>query len=336
MLQRYGVPVVYPAEQTCCGQPAFNSGYWEEARRVIRHFCDVFEPHRWIVCPSGSCTAMCRVFFGHADPDPRIVGIGRRVFELTEFLHDMLGVTDTGATFPHKVTMHIGCHGRRELGVVDPPMRLLRSVRGLTYCELPNIDECCGFGGTFSVKMPGTSLAMGGDEGREHRPQRRRGGGIERHQLPDAHRRHAAAQSRHATYPHHAHRRGAGGRLGRGRERTNVEKQMTKDGKCESQITKRIPDSSSFSICHSFVISNFDLRHSEGLMLNFTYHNPVKIVFGKGSIAELPKLMPAERQGAADLRRRVDQAKRRVRPGARRPEGPAGARVRRHRAESPL
>ena len=96
--------MVYPPEQTCCGQPAFNSGYWEEARRVIRHFCDVFEPHRWIVCPSGSCTAMCRVFFGHADPDPRIVGIGRRVFELTEFLHDMLGVTDTEATFPHKVT----------------------------------------------------------------------------------------------------------------------------------------------------------------------------------------------------------------------------------------
>jgi len=81
------------------------------------------------------------------------------VFELTEFLHDMLGVTDTEATFPHKVTMHIGCHAaaswRRR-----PPMRLLKSVRGLTYCELPNITECCGFGGTFSVKMPGTSLAM--------------------------------------------------------------------------------------------------------------------------------------------------------------------------------
>ncbi len=70
-------------------------------------------------------------------------------------------MTDTGAVFPHKVTMHIGCHGRRELGVVEPPMRLLQSVRGLTYCELPNIEECCGFGGTFSVKMPGTSLAMG-------------------------------------------------------------------------------------------------------------------------------------------------------------------------------
>ena len=223
------MPVVYPAEQTCCGQPAFNSGYWEEARRVIRHFCDVFEPHRWIVCPSGSCTAMCRVFFGHADPDPRIVGIGRRVFELTEFLHDILGVTDTGATFPHKVTMHIGCHGRRELGVVEPPMRLLQSVRGLTYCELPNIEECCGFGGTFSVKMPGTSLAMGGTKVENIV---RSGAEVvvsQRHQLPDAHRRHPAAQSRHAAHPHHAHRRGAGG--GRGRRNWKLKMQM-----CKSQV----------------------------------------------------------------------------------------------------
>ena len=161
LLTRQGVPVVYPAEQTCCGQPAFNSGYWEEARRVIRHFCDVFAEHRWIVCPSGSCAAMCRVFFGHVDPDERIVSVGRRVFELTEFLADVLDVTDTGATFPHKVTLHNGCHTRRELGVVEPPLKLLESVRQMTYCELPDVEDCCGFGGTFSVKMPGTSLAMG-------------------------------------------------------------------------------------------------------------------------------------------------------------------------------
>jgi len=161
LLTRHGTPVVYPDEQTCCGQPAFNSGYWEEARRVIRHFCNVFADHRWIVTPSGSCAAMCRVFFGHVDPDERIVGVGRRVFELTEFLVDVLGVTDTGATFPHKAALHIGCHTRRELGVVEPPQRLLQSVRGLTHCELPNVEECCGFGGTFSVKMAGTSLAMG-------------------------------------------------------------------------------------------------------------------------------------------------------------------------------
>ncbi len=161
LLTDQGVPVVYPEEQTCCGQPAFNSGYWEEARRVIHHFCKVFADYRYIVCPSGSCTAMCRVFFGHVDPDDRIVGVGSRVFELTEFLVDVLGVGDTGAEFPHKVTMHSGCHGRRELGLVKQPLRLLQNVRGIQYCELPNIEECCGFGGTFSVKMPGTSLAMG-------------------------------------------------------------------------------------------------------------------------------------------------------------------------------
>ncbi len=155
------VPVVYPPEQTCCGQPAFNSGYWDEARRVVRHFAEAFGDHKWIVSPSGSCTAMCRVFFGHVDPDERVVEVGRRVYELTEFLVEVMGVTDVGARFPHKVTLHNGCHTRRELGVVNPPLELLKKVEGLEYVELPNAEECCGFGGTFSVKMPGTSLAMG-------------------------------------------------------------------------------------------------------------------------------------------------------------------------------
>jgi L-lactate dehydrogenase complex protein LldE len=104
---------------------------------------------------------MCRVFFGHVDADPEIAGVGRRVFELTEFLVNVLGVTDTGASFPYKVALHNGCHTRRELGVVEPPLKLLQSVRGIEYREIPNVEECCGFGGTFSVKMPGTSLAMG-------------------------------------------------------------------------------------------------------------------------------------------------------------------------------
>ena len=161
LLTQFGVPIEYPPEQTCCGQPAFNSGYWEEARRVIHHFCDAFDKYKYIVCPSASCTAMARVFFGHVDSDERIVGVGSRVFELTEFLVEILGVTDTGASFPHTVTMHGGCHGRRELGILEQPLALLKNIRGLTYSELPNIEECCGFGGTFSVKMPGTSLAMG-------------------------------------------------------------------------------------------------------------------------------------------------------------------------------
>jgi L-lactate dehydrogenase complex protein LldE len=161
LLAKQGIELSYPSEQTCCGQPAFNSGYWEQAKSVIHHFCDVFRDYKWIVSPSGSCTAMARVFFGHVDPDPRIVEVGSRVVELTEFLVEVLGVTDVGARFPHRVTLHNGCHTRRELGVVEPPMRLLEKVQGLSFVELPNVEECCGFGGTFSVKMPGTSLAMG-------------------------------------------------------------------------------------------------------------------------------------------------------------------------------
>ena len=144
-----------------------------------------------------------------------MVDIGRRVFELTEFLVDILGVTDTGATFPYKTTLHIGCHSRRELGAPEQPMKLLGNVRGLTYCELPNIEECCGFGGTFSVKMPGTSLAMGKTKVENIVKSGADVRRFQRHQLPHAHRRHFAPQSGHATYPHHAHRRRARRRLGK-------------------------------------------------------------------------------------------------------------------------
>ena len=161
LLRRQDIPVVFPEKQTCCGQPAFNSGYWDEARKVVCQFCDAFEPYKWIVGPTGSCSCMARVFFSHVDPDPRIAEIGGRACEITEFLVNVLGVSDTGASYPHKVTLHIGCHTRRELGVVEPCHTLLSSVRGLEYCPLPEIEECCGFGGTFSVKMPGTSLSMG-------------------------------------------------------------------------------------------------------------------------------------------------------------------------------
>jgi len=164
LLERLGTPVVFPPEQTCCGQPAFNSGYWEPSRKVIQHFRDTFAEHRWIVTPSGSCAAMCRVFFEHVDPSEETVAVGRRVFELTEFIVDVLGITDTQATFAEKVTMHTGCHTRRELGVAEQPLTLLSNVRELQYHELPDVEQCCGFGGTFSVKMPDMSLDMGLDK----------------------------------------------------------------------------------------------------------------------------------------------------------------------------
>ena len=161
LLEEQGIPLVFPKEQTCCGQPAFNSGYWDDAKKVIEQFGRAFSGYDWIVTPSGSCAAMCRVFFEEAAPGSDAAKLGKRVFDISEFLVNILGVTNTGATFPKKVTMHIGCHTRRELGLVEAPMTLLRSIQGLEYIELPNMEECCGFGGTYSVKMAGTSLAMG-------------------------------------------------------------------------------------------------------------------------------------------------------------------------------
>lgn len=165
ILRRAGVVPDFPDGQTCCGQPAFNSGYWDDARRVVRHFCDVFREYRWIVCPSGSCAAMCRNFFGHLDPQPEVVDVGARVYELCEFLVDVLGVDGIDLQLPGdnplKVALHIGCHTRRELGAADQAEKLLRSVRNIDYREIPDVTDCCGFGGTFSVKVPEVSLDMG-------------------------------------------------------------------------------------------------------------------------------------------------------------------------------
>ncbi|MCF0234142.1 MAG: (Fe-S)-binding protein [Thermoguttaceae bacterium] len=161
ILEKLGIPLVYPDEQTCCGQPAFNSGYWDDARKVMDKFEKVFNKYKWIVTPSSACASMCRVFYKEAAPQSPAVAVGARVYELSEFLAKVLGKTDFGARFPHKVAMHIGCHGRRELGIAAAAQALLENVRDLEYVPIPNVEECCGFGGTFSVKMPGTSIAMG-------------------------------------------------------------------------------------------------------------------------------------------------------------------------------
>jgi len=161
ILENEGLSLEFPPEQTCCGQAAFNSGYWPEAKRVMEHFERVFSKYRWIVTPSGSCAAMCRVFFEQLAPGSVAAAVGKRVFEISEFLVDVLGKTDFGVRCPKKVGLHIGCHTRRELGIVDAPLKLLQGIRDLEYVPIPFVDECCGFGGTFSVKMAGTSLAMG-------------------------------------------------------------------------------------------------------------------------------------------------------------------------------
>ncbi|MGI6401789.1 MAG: (Fe-S)-binding protein [Thermoguttaceae bacterium] len=161
ILEKLNIPVAYPEGQTCCGQPAFNSGYWKDAAKVIKKFHKVFKDYRWIVTPSASCAAMCRVFFKECLPDSPEAETGARVYEFHEFLVNVLHKTDLGASFPHKVSLHIGCHGRREIGIAAAVQTLLDNIKGLEYVELPNAEECCGFGGTFSVKAPGTSIAMG-------------------------------------------------------------------------------------------------------------------------------------------------------------------------------
>jgi L-lactate dehydrogenase complex protein LldE len=155
LLERLGCSVDFPPEQTCCGQMHFNTGYRAGALPMARRFAATFADHEAVVVPSGSCAAMVREWFPTLGVSPP-----GGVFELTEFLVDVLGVTDVGAYFPHTVTYHPTCHSLRSLKVGSRPTDLLAAVRGLTLVPLGGADECCGFGGTFSLKNPAVSAAM--------------------------------------------------------------------------------------------------------------------------------------------------------------------------------
>src|SRR5271169_81398 len=165
VLRRIGYEVEFPEDQTCCGQPAFNTGYWDEARPCAEHFVQVFKHADLVVCPSGSCVTMVRTFY----PDllaasslrEDALAVASRTFELSEFLVKVAAVTQVGATFPHSVTYHASCHGLRELHLRDEPLQLLRLVSGLTLIEMARSEECCGFGGTFAAKFSDISAAMG-------------------------------------------------------------------------------------------------------------------------------------------------------------------------------
>lgn len=165
VLRRIGFAVDFPEAQTCCGQPAFNSGYWDEARPVAERFIGIFSDADAIVCPSGSCTTMVRNFYSELLAGTRaaaeLVSITSRVYEFSEFLVKVANVTDVGASFPHRVTYHDACHALRELRLKQEPRELLRRVRGLELIEMPYCEECCGFGGTFATKFPMISSAMG-------------------------------------------------------------------------------------------------------------------------------------------------------------------------------
>lgn len=154
VLRRLGVPCEFPAAQTCCGQPAFNTGYWDEARQLARRQAEILAGYDAVVCPSGSCTAMVRNFYPELGVTPPAT------WEFGEFLVRRLGVTDVGARLPARVTYHDGCHSLRELRLKDEPRQLLRHVRELELVEMDEAERCCGFGGTFAVKFPMISAAM--------------------------------------------------------------------------------------------------------------------------------------------------------------------------------
>ncbi|WP_336076778.1 (Fe-S)-binding protein [Paenibacillus sp. 203] len=164
LLARYGVQLDFPKVQTCCGQPSYNSGYWDETRAAAKTILKAFNDSDFVVSPSGSCTYMIHHYPELFKDEPEWLDSARRLeqktYEFTQFMVQVLGVTDVGASFPHKVTYHPSCHGTRLLGVKEEPMKLLGSVKGLQLVPLPFAEDCCGFGGTFAVKMPDISGAM--------------------------------------------------------------------------------------------------------------------------------------------------------------------------------
>ncbi len=172
LLRRLGVDVEFPQAQACCGQPMVNTGYLDEAVPVVRNYVETFAGYDAVVTPSGSCAGSARHQHGlvaRRSGDSRLVdavAAAPPTYELSEFVVDVLGVVDVGASFAHTVTYHPTCHSLRMLGVGDRPRRLLEHVRGLRLVDLPQAEECCGFGGTFALKNSDTSVAMGSDKAR--------------------------------------------------------------------------------------------------------------------------------------------------------------------------
>ncbi len=170
VLRRLGVDLDFPGGQTCCGQPAFNAGFWREAKPLAKRFLKIFRGDKYIVVPSGSCASMVRVFYSellHDEPAllEQARAVGPRVYELSEFIVDVLGITDFSpyvdnqATY-RKATYHEACHLRRELEVLTQPRTLINSIPNVDLVEMEQAEVCCGFGGTFSVKYPEISGAM--------------------------------------------------------------------------------------------------------------------------------------------------------------------------------
>jgi L-lactate dehydrogenase complex protein LldE len=165
LLSRFGCEVDFPQMQTCCGQPAFNSGYQDEAREVARGMIRAFEHSDYVVSPSGSCSGMIHHYYPYLfenEPEwkAKAEALVEKTYEFSQFLVKVLGVSNMGAIFEEKVTYHPSCHAMRLLGVKEEPMQLLENVKGAEFIELSHKEDCCGFGGTFAVKMADMSEAM--------------------------------------------------------------------------------------------------------------------------------------------------------------------------------
>jgi L-lactate dehydrogenase complex protein LldE len=178
LLEKLGLDVDYPLEQTCCGQPMANSGCEEKARKVYQKFVDNFISFDYVVCPSGSCVYHVRHHYNILEQTKAVVKVRQSTYELCEFLLDVLKIEDLGIDFPHKVGVHQSCHGLRglKLGtgselVIEKQSkihRLLSKAKGIEIVDLDREDECCGFGGTFSVFQPDISVKMGKDRIADH------------------------------------------------------------------------------------------------------------------------------------------------------------------------
>jgi L-lactate dehydrogenase complex protein LldE len=164
ILERHGCEIDFPENQTCCGQPAYNSGYHKETIDVAKHMIETFNHSDYVVTPSGSCAAMIHEYVHLFKKEPiwknKALDLKNKTYEFTQFLVDVLKIEDVGANLPVKATYHTSCHMTRLLGVKDAPMKLLENVKDLEFTSLPNKEICCGFGGTFSVKMVPISEQM--------------------------------------------------------------------------------------------------------------------------------------------------------------------------------
>lgn len=164
LLERLGCEIDFPESQICCGQPSYNSGYVKESMDAMKRMINTFSEAEYIVCPSGSCAYMFKeyphIFKGDPVWEPKAKKIADKTYELTQFIVDVLKIEDVGARLEGKATFHTSCHMTRLLGVKDSPMKLLKNVKGLEFVELPGKENCCGFGGTFSVKVMQISEQM--------------------------------------------------------------------------------------------------------------------------------------------------------------------------------